>query len=1534
MNYFDESSALGRLFSAYGINSSVFDESEYLDSGTEARNVLLDRVIKIYKTKINVGDISDKAIVFCMSLQENRALELMSEIRNRKFPLEVYQMKTYFMPRVLTIDLPTTKKIISLVNKRDAIMRNRKGYNIPEVANNPKVLTGAMSAMYDMSYYLNGINDYVSSGKLILTKSNIDNIFSHIKTLIEEYALKYKQCILYFDAPYLLGTGIGITITDAQLKKVGVKPALWFCRWLEQDPDGFKSWLKKYHITLIFGGTKKELLPYSYSDTNTSSLMYTHKYMLKAFHILDGKPVADSEEIKEAIQVVDDNSKITEAENGSKEPLHNPYTDREPDPIDKAKNLVNDTKDETKNIKADINNIKKEETSKEPILNNSKDEAGDDVINFPSNTGDSNSENLVVTGYSIEDDIKSLDEEFEDEEKEFIDETKPDAKYLNKKAAKEKPYLKILEEHIPDNEKAVKLNEIHNYTSLKESVESSEVKEMRKSMMRRFGKPIDEVVQNIRKHNLKPIKFNINAKDSAYNHAKFDSYEKTYKEVLSHDDFENILTNPSKLTYPMFLQDYETKDITTYEFKGEEVKVSYTTHNGEDLEFTLDKPTVVNEETGQLLIGGSLKNITRQDAPKPVIKTGENVIVSTAYNKVFLTLRGKFASSEAKRLIKLMYYYSKESSFLRVKTTEELGDFIYNNYVSYNLIHLNKHFAGFINNHIDIDLRGIALIKDEKERNTFDEKFPEFKGKPITILGKYHNHNLYHEPETDKIITTNKVYNTNDFIHMILSENDKALFNRLYNQRKSTLSGINTIYAKLMGKDIPLIYVLMVSKPLQEILDILKESYKLEYKIVSNEILDKNPVPNDFGYGVIRLYDKSIVMKYNNYLNEILLLPLVMKDMTEYEVVNITTMMSDLVGNYNTQLYIENFAEFFIDPMTARVCEYYNIPDDFVGIFLYAASLFTTHKTSYTSDATNYRLLTIEETINRCMYEVISKELSGNMARMKRGSRPKIGIPKDALIKRLQELPNMAEANNLSPFRTIRMTRAKSYKGQIGMNMDRAYTWDARFFNPKSYGAETGGMAFTANAGITKDLPVNVEIKDLTGEYDLKNDPNAITPAQAFAFVEAYVPYLTHDSNARYLMTSSQFAHVLSVEEAAPRLVSSRVDEMAIKLAPEHGYVSKQDGIVLDVNERFITIELKDGTVDVVPLYRVPRNADKGYFTPNRLVLNKDFKKGDKIKENDIIAYNDLYYKKRTNGQLSLCDGPVVNCLVTDADGVWEDSTLISQNISHKLATRIVKRRARVLSLNTEIRDYNVSLGESINPSDILFKYKALSDDLALNEFFSNLSSIELKEVEAHHKGKIVDIRLYYRTSPTVTMSESMKTFIKTVDDIQRTKEKMSTLTESSSKYQQAVYNSRPIMLTRGSSSKVYGETIENGEILIEYYIEILDNAGSGDKLVISRALKQEPTRVIENDERPIGVDSGRECDLIFDTYSCLARMTGGMLLEGKLNAVVLHQAIRSRMILNIPPEKGSLLDYKSSYDQVEGLYGYGMPCNKTVKKK
>ena len=1461
MNYFDDFD-LDSMFSAFGMPTT----------GIESRNVLQDRVVKIYKTKLNIGQVNESIMLFNLSTQSMYdGIMLVSTIRQHKSLLNIHNLKTYFLPRMIDLSIGSIKNITTLQAERNILLKYKADnkLNVTEITNMESQLTQSKSScLFDMYFDLKKIDEYIKSGKLIPNTNNRKLILNYIKSKIESNTPFHSQNIIYFKGPFLRDTKISLVLTEAICKE-NYKPFLLFMEWFSNDPDEFKKWLKANSVSLVFESDKGSLLVLSHSDMQINSPSYNIKYVLKMLHVLDGKENIKDPVLKQELDSIVE--EITADDNGTSVPFSQYKVGSSP--ID----------DESK--PEDKSNISK--------------------IDLPSDTGD------IIT---------NEEEEFlVEEEAPVIRDVIYDPKVKQTSRENFEAILKV-----DNNKAAVELNEIHNYTSLKESIETEEVRAMRKASMSRFGMDTSEVVDLIKTHKIPSRKFKLHDKATAYNDTMFDTYEDTYREVLSNVDLENILLHPSKGSYPIFLENYEVQKIENINNKMEQIKVSYMTHDGTPLEFTINKPVPV-DSTGQLLINGSKKNIVHQDAPMPVSKEGKYVKVSSSYNKMFLELKGKYASSEQKRLIKMMQLYSKESGFLKVKTTEELDDFIYNNMVSYNLIHMNKHFAGLINQSIDIDFRGVKLATPD-ETTQFKDDIIKSKYKyntPLTIIGVYKKHMVYHDPDQDIIIFNHQVLTTENFIRSLLEENDPQLYKKCVSNKKDTLSQINSVYVKLMGKSLPLIYVLMVAKPLKEILDILRDVQKLEYKIVTNEILDKNPIPNDFGLGVIRLADKSIVLRYNNVINEMLLLPLVMTDLTEYESLNITTMMSDLVGNYNTQLYIENFIEFFIDPLTERVCKYLNIPYDFCGLLIYAASLFGSYKTSYVSDARNYRLLTTEEVINRVTYEVIAKELSASLARQKRGSRPKIVIPPDAVIKKLQELPNMSEANNLSPFRTIRSIRSKSYKGHMGMNMDAAYKTPARFFNKASFGAETGGMAFTSNAGITKDLPVNVRIKSLIGEYDLKFNPEGTPSAYAFSFIESYVPYLTYDSSARYIMTNAQFSHILSVESADPRLISSRADEMAIGLAPEFGYVAKQPAVVLDVNERFIVLENQDKTVDVIPLFRINRNADKGYYTPNRMMLAKEYKKGDRISETDIVAYNPLYYKKRSNGAIALADGPLVWCLVADSDGVWEDSTLIGQTLSRKLATRIVKKRARVLPLNTEIRDYNISIGQAVDPSDILFKYKPLSDDLALNEFFSNMEEVELMGVESHHKGILSDIRLYYRTG-SVTMSDSMKRFIQTIDDIQRVGQKMETPEESTDGFQKSVYNHRPIRLEGGSESKMGGEIIGNGEILIEYYIEILDNAGPADKLVISRALKQEPTEVLNDDQLPRGLETGRVCDIIMDTYSNLARMTGGMILEGKLNTVILHQAIRNRIILNRPPESGSILDYKSSKDMISGKIGYG----------
>ena len=99
-------------------------------------------------------------------------------------------------------------------------------------------------------------------------------------------------------------------------------------------------------------------------------------------------------------------------------------------------------------------------------------------------------------------------------------------------------------------------------------------------------------------------------------------------------------------------------------------------------------------------------------------------------------------------------------------------------------------------------------------------------------------------------------------------------------------------------------------------------------------------------------------------------------------------------------------------------------------------------------------------------------------------------------------------------------------------------------------GTETGGMAYSANAGITKYLPFNPITADMSGRYKHADNPKELKGSNIFSFVESYVPYINYDSNPRVIMANAQFSHVLGVAEADPMIVSTYADEAARCVAP------------------------------------------------------------------------------------------------------------------------------------------------------------------------------------------------------------------------------------------------------------------------------------------------------------------------------------------------------------------------------------------------
>ena len=1487
----------------FDITKSLFSQTKQPEiAGMEARSILKDSNIRMLgKTQVFVGEKSstEVSLVFSMCRNMDESLQLYKDIKTRKSPLLIAKLRRYYTPR--RIVAPIGIKTLRLDNAKNIryIIAQRQSYSLQSIISNDSLIQ-ADSVFYDLSTLSKLIEDNTIGKNLKLTTKIRQACLELYKSRIQAYTPEetgrefYKFRILYFRGPFLTNTGIRTSIILTQLMR-NFSPLLLFLEWMATDMMGFKEWMKKYGVVLLFDNGKGSSMSLVFNDTFLRSKNFNLRFILAKLHVLDGKD-------------------IREVENMMEDDLNNEINDAE------SLAGADDIEDSEQDVRKAEKTILKDKSLPEEEIGDLKEEVYDDKVNLEifddAEDTDISEDEDKLTEDTLRN-INEVDEDLDDEIIQIAQEVE-DNKIVKKDRSHEKYFDEIVDKKdATQMEKALALQEVHNYTNLKKAVETPEVKKLRKKLVASSKTP-KEIANDVKRHILKVEDTNIDP-DSDFSKNMVITYTKSYKNDFKENDFQNIVKNPMKYTYPALLTDVQSKDISDREFMGSLKTFKYQTHNGQELEFKLQVPETT--EDGRIFIGGSYKRISFQNAAKPVIKSGENVIITTSGGKKMIcSIQGSFASMEEKSVVMTLRKLSELTKDIKVKTTKDLGDFIYKNRVSYPLIQLNKYFTSIRRDNVDIDFRG----------------YSNENGK--TYMGHIGSTPIYHDPEKDTMwVNVNGHKREASSMKFILS-----LLQELYGDdakkaiaaaQNVTHTRINGAYARVMGKEIPIILILMIACPLftkdgtDGLLNILRDTLGLEYKVVNskNMAADKKPVTNRI-YGVLELQDYYILIKYNSVTAELLLSPLLEMDFTQYNKLDINVIMQDYIKNSNTTLYIENFVEDFLDPITERICSVYGLPSDFIGLMLYAVSLFTDYKTYTSSDIRNYRVIGPDEVINRCLYQVISDAFAASNAKVKRGSRPDVKISPDALIQTINKLTSKTESNDLSPIRTVMQRTEVSFKGHGGINDERSYTQDRRLFAEHNVGTETRSTPYSATAGIKKFMPFNPVIADATGMYNSETPENAVknfNPSNMYSFVESLVPYIDSDHINRVIMVSGQFGHILPIEEADTCPISTHADEAAIYMTPQFAYFAKMDGKVKEVNNDYIVIEYKDKSCEGVKLEDINRNSDKGYYLRNDFILSKGYKVGDVVKKGDLVAFNKNFYKKKNNGKVGLAFSSLQHVAIMDHQLCWEDSCAIFEKLSKAVATPLAKRVARTIDLNSTITDPLTDIYSEVDAGTVLLKYSQLSDDETINSIFSNADSLIQEEMHAKYKGKIVDIRVYYRMKKDTIMSDSVKKFIRDVTQKQRLQKNTRSLESVTSKFNKATLSGEPQLLTSGRYSKINGDTIEDGKMLVEYYLAVKDNAGSADKIVLDRSLKAEVSTVFPDRLRPEGTLTGRRPSLIFSNYSELNRMTSGLNKHGMILAILADIAIRARIMLNKKPEPDSLLDYKSNMDMVEGKIGF-----------
>ena len=1565
------------VFDALMMNSLEANQSLYFpeeEIALEARNANLDKFLRINKSSIFIGEKSATEPVLIYSMLDNYqdTLNMYGDLIKRRSNLIVNKLRLYYMPKFIRMKVINRTVISNLAPEMNNIKKVRADYGLQNVTNLEPMIKTNMSTVVDLSWVIQAIKEKTIDINLRLNKKYRGILLEILKQEITKIP-GYENNIVYFKYPFIRDTGMKLSIIEGKMQPL-FRPSLLFIEWFYNEPDAFKQFLTDNKLTFVFEGQDRKIMILSGKPNYVNMMQFKPKFVLRNLHMLDGAKEEDimldtemHNELKNEeggliihydddvyenpkIPVVNDPepAKLTQTdtiddksisakdevrkENGYVKAPKPEVVKEDPKIVTTGKpSILHEPKKPIKPEDSTNTNTKKQKETYDRYKKDNLDEV-DVILDKDNNSITVDDDEPIKTVADIKKKQNTPEKVINADEIEEVDVSEDDLDAINginkaevkfnneeltddiidieiadsnaSKKAVVKDYFKIIEDNkLSKEDKAEELLEVHNYTNLKESVETPQIKEQRLNMMKSYNKNIEDSIDIIKTHKLREKSLGVSDTNSPYNKSSTFRLNEQYKESLQDIDLENILKAPMNFSYPILLKSWKKKDISSREFKGYELELEYESHNGEPLKFNIIVPETL--EGGNLFIGGNNKLLLLQNSSKPVIKQDNTVIVTTAYNKSIIELSGVYLNTRLKLVVETIrrFINQRKNIGVRVKTTTDLGDFIYNNLVSINLVHLNKHFSGILTENINLDFRGIK--GHEKDGNSY--------------LGTYFGKDVYHNPDDDVILFNGKKYDSLTFVANIIKTMDEKLWDKCL-KTSTTNSYISVPTATIMGKHLPVVVVILCAIPLKELLERMKKENKLEYWIVNKKsILER--MKNNANFGIIEFKDQYIVLKYNNLLNELIFGFLTHYDFTQYDEFDITNLLRELTGNSNTAIYLDNFVDAFIDPITKRVCESYNIPSDFAGIFIYAISLFTSYKVVYKSDIRNYRLSTQEETIMRILYSAIAKPMSEAVARMKRGARPRIEIKPTAILETLNNMPTMSEANGLSAFRNIVESNDVSIRGYNGINEERAYNTRLRMFNVNNFGTETCGTSYNRNAGITKQLPFDATVKDLTGDYEHHDNAKELTNASADGFIDAFVPYSSSDHAVRRLMQYGQFKHIRPVVGADPMYVSTRADEAAVAMSNKHAYTAKSNGKIVSVDDKFIKIKYDDGKVDAISLDNVQRNSDKGYYLKNDFILNDKFKLGSKVRPGDIIAYNPESFKKKPTGEISLAAGALVWVLTCDSEAVWEDSCLPFDNLSNKLASKIVKRVARIIDLNTEIRDWNIDIGSTTMPDTVLYKYKILTDDTTINEMFMNAENLSLKEVTAHHAGTIVDIRVYYREGRNVTMSPSVRKFITALNSVHTVRSKMDNLDDVSDNFTKSVLDKRPQKLTQGKQSKINGDILEDGKMLIEYSIEFINKLGTADKVVLDRALKGEPTMIERDNVAPVGAETGRKCSLMYSTYSVLARMCGGLELHGELLSILMHVACKNRHILGIPAEPGSILDYKSSKEVITGKY-------------
>lgn len=991
------------------------------------------------------------------------------------------------------------------------------------------------------------------------------------------------------------------------------------------------------------------------------------------------------------------------------------------------------------------------------------------------------------------------------------------------------------------------------------------------------GKSVKDILETDTSHEkLETTELDLSSPNEEWKSMQYMNFGKTYDMDA---DIIKAFKHFGSVSHPLVVRDVEVTNNSTSEDRLELYTVGLEDFRGIRYKVKLDIPVMKND---RFLLRGGERNIQAQFCNMPIIKTDvDSCQIVSNYNKIIVD---RFNVSAGRSLPSTSCFLKAADKYKGKKIVFTPGD--------------NTRICAKY--HLPIDYIDISSVLSKIECEDFVVYFNQDQIRDDFKIDETFGIPFGYDKKEKKVIYITDITFANystftcKLVDMFAQADGFGKthkyddFLELYHTVKPVSRGTYS-RASIMSSKIPLVIVCAYSEGLTTVLRKANIIYHLEEKLPTE-------VRKDINYDWIKFSDGYLVYDVN--YNSSLLLNGLKECSTEiYSIGEIDSknMYLDFLDNYGGRIKadgLDNAYDCTIDPITKEMLEYYKLPTDYITVLLYTNILLSDNKFIRHTDTSSRRVRKLE-LIAAYTYKVLAEAYRTYANELKHGgSRLGFSVKQSAVIDKFLQDTTSSDSSVVNILNEIENTNAITTKGLSGMNSERAYSLDKRTYDESMLNVLAMSTGFAGNVGITRQATLNMNIDSNRGFVkSIDGDTSKMNTANTLCATEALIPFSsTHDDPMRIAMSFVQTSkHACRTEESDPLLVTNGADEaIAYICSDTFAFKAKKPGKVKEVTDSYMILEYTDGEEEYVNLEEtIQKNSDAGFYVPLKLDKDPKFKEGSRIRPGDIVAY-DRYSLSNSVGEsdhLAYNIGKLAKVAIVNTDEGFEDSGIVTENMSHKLATRIIEKMDVSLDKNTNI--FNVAkLGTNIEEGDTLLIWQTPYEDedvSAILKVMANdaeaVSELGRHTIKSKLTGKIVGIKVY-RTCEMEDLSESLQKLVKQYENpIKQLKKKLDSEGIDSSTLP-ATYRLDPVGRLKDCPDGVK----------IEFYVEYLDIVAVGDKIVYNAANKAVIKNVLPANLTPTTDFRPNEpVDALVSVTSIAKRMVTSIPIYGALQKLMVE---------------------------------------------